>query len=377
MKTAAYSSSSERKQAEGKALVLVTGSSGLIGSRLIERLQDQYQVVGLDRKGNLYPPEKAENIALDITSEASIRAALARVRYAYGNHIASVVHLAAYYDFSGEPSPMYEEVTVKGTQKLLNALQTFTVEQFVFSSTNLIYKPTEPGQKIHEDCPLAPNWDYPESKVDTENMIRKERGKIPAVFLRLAGAYNEEGNSIPLSHQIQRIYEKRLTSHLFSGDPAHGNVFLHMDDLLDALVATVEKRKTLPDEIAINIGEPETPSYSELQDKIGNLLYGEDWTTLEVPKPVAKTGAWAQTKTGLGDTFIKPWMIDRADDHYELDISRARKLLGWEPRHRLMDTLPAMIENLRADPAAWYKLNKLDSSGLKEQGQDTSGPETD
>lgn len=366
MRTELHNSNTQRNRSVDKALVLVTGSSGLIGSRLIERLQDRYQVVGLDRKGNLHPSEKSENITFDITSEESIRAAMARVQYAYGNHIASVVHLAAYYDFSGEPSPMYEEVTVKGTQKLLKALQAFEVEQFVFSSTNLIYKPTEPGLKIHEDCPLAPNWDYPESKVDTENIIRKERGKIPAVFLRLAGAYNEEGNSIPLAHQIQRIYEKRLTSHLFSGDPSHGNVFLHMDDLLEALVATVDKRMTLPDEIAINIGEPETPSYSGLQDKIGNLIYGEDWKTLEVPKSLAKTGAWAQNKTGLGDTFIKPWMIDRADDHYELDISRARKLLAWEPRRRLMDTLPAMIENLKADPAAWYQKNKLDTSGLKQ-----------
>ena len=363
------------RQNQDKELVLVTGSSGMIGSRLIERLQDRYQVVGLDKKGNMHPPEKAENIIFDITSEESIQKALARVRYAYGDQIASVVHLAAYYDFSGEPSPLYEEVTVKGTQKLLKQLQNFKVDQLVFSSTNLIYRPTEPGKKIDEADPLEPNWDYPESKVDTEEIIRRERGDIPAVLLRMAGAYDEEGNSIPLTHQIQRIYEKTLTSHFYSGDPSHGNVFLHLDDLLNALEKTVDKRQELPEEIAINIGEPETPSYEELQDKIGKLIHGEEWTTVEVPKPIARTGAWAQTKTGIGDTFIKPWMIDRADDHYELDISRARKLLDWEPKHRLMDTLPAMIRKLKENPEGWYKKNKLDTSGLsKEQKQQEGQP---
>lgn len=343
-----------------KELVIVTGSSGLIGSKLIDLLKDRYQVIGLDKVGDPYASEKVENITIDLTSTESIEKALDRVKYVYGDEIASVVHLAAYYDFSGEPSPLYEEVTVKGTQKFLKALQQFKVNQFLFSSTNLIYKPTEPGQKIAEDCPLAPNWDYPESKVDTEKIIREERGNIPAVLLRLAGVYNEEGNSIPVSHQIQRIFEKDFESHLFSGDTSHGNVFIHIDDLLDALVKTVDKRKELPEEIAINIGEPTTPSYEEIQNEIGLLIHGEEWRTFEIPKPIAKAGSWAQNL--IGDPFIKPWMIDRADDHYELDISRAKKILNWEPRHNLLDTLPAMIQGLKKNPAKWYEKNKLDPS---------------
>ena len=53
-------------------------------------------------------------------------------------------------------------------------------------------------------------------------------------------------------------------------------------------------------------------------------------------------------------------MIDRADDHYALDVSRARDLLGWAPKHALLDTLPAIAESLRADPEGWYRENKLD-----------------
>lgn len=348
----------ENRSRNRSEVVIVTGSSGLIGTQIIKRLAKKFSVVGLDRDGNPHPPIEAECVCFDITSEASIKRAMKRVNYAYGRKIASVIHLAAYYDFSGKPSSLYEEVTVKGTAKFVKVLQDFEVEQFIFSSTNLIYKPTEPGRKIHEDCPVAPNWDYPESKIDTEQIIRENRGDMKAVLLRLAGVYDEEGHSIPISHQIQRIYEKQFTSHFYSGDTSHGNVFLHMEDLMDALEKTVEKRKTLPEEIAINIGEPETPSYQELQNKIGKLIHGEEWETYEIPKPIAKAGAWAMDL--FGDPFIKPWMIDRADDHYELDISRAKELLNWEPEHSLIATLPDMIEKLKSDPLNWYQENHLE-----------------
>src|SRR3546814_10155213 len=52
-------------------------------------------------------------------------------------------------------------------------------------------------------------------------------------------------------------------------------------------------------------------------------------------------------------------MVRMADDHYELDISRARQLLGWEPRHRLKNALPAMVKVLKDDPAGWYKANNV------------------
>lgn len=341
-----------------KPVVLVTGSSGLIGTKIIKRLASDYRIIGLDRVGNPYPPIEAECVSFDLTSEDSVRMAMDRIRYGYGKKIASVIHLAAYYDFSGKPSPMYEKVTVEGTEKFLRVLQGFDVEQFIFSSTNLIYKPTTPGRKISEDCPVEPNWDYPESKRDTEELIRSNRRGMKAVLLRLAGVYDDYCHSIPLSHQIQRIYEKQFTSHFYSGDTSHGNVFLHMEDLLDALEKTVDRRNELPDEVAVNIGEPETPSYEQLQKQIGRYIHGEEWETYEVPESLAKIGSWGMNL--FGDSFIKPWMIDRADDHYELDISRAGELLHWQPQRRLMDTIPVMIEKLKDDPVAWYRENKLE-----------------
>lgn len=341
-----------------KPVVLVTGGSGLIGKRIIERLADRYQCIGLDKAGNPVTNPKVENICLDITDTASINAVLERIRFAYGEQIASVIHLAAYYDFAGEPSDLYDKVTVKGTENFLFALQKMDVKQFIFSSTNLVYEPTAPGEKINEDWPLDPSWDYPESKVKTERIIREKRKKIPVAILRLSGVYDEGGNSIPIGNQIQRIYNKDVTSRFFPGDLLHGNAFVHLDDLDDALVKTVEKRNELPGEITINISEPKTYSYEQLQDVIGELIHEKEWKTFEIPKPLAKVGAWAQDL--VGDPFIKPWMVDLADDHYEMDISRARSYLDWEPRHDLLSTLPKMIEKLKANPEQWFKENKLE-----------------
>ena len=46
------------------------------------------------------------------------------------------------------------------------------------------------------------------------------------------------------------------------------------------------------------------------------------------------------------DSFIKPCMIDRAIDHYALDITRARTLLDWQPVRSMRETLPKMVAAL-------------------------------
>lgn len=346
-------------QKPDREVVLITGGSGLIGTRLAQLLSDEYQVVGLDLNTNLYPDKAVEHIGLDLTDERSIEAACHRIRYAYGDIIASVIHLAAYYDFNGKDSPLYDEITVGGTKRLLQHLQRhFRVEQFIFSSTNLVYEPAEPGRLIDENSPLRPSWAYPESKVKTEAVIRDYHGDIPVVIARIAGVYDEWGHSIPLSHQIERIYEKQLLGHLYSGDTEKGNPFIHLDDLLDAFKRMVEQRRQLESYEVFNIGEGVTYGYRRLQDRIGELLHGKEWTTIEVPKLLAKAGATVQD--AVGDPFIKPWMIDRADDHYQLDISRAAHKLGWQPRHDLYRDLEEMIGKLQLNPEKWYRENELE-----------------
>jgi hypothetical protein len=102
-------------------------------------------------------------------------------------------------------------------------------------------------------------------------------------------------------------------------------------------------------------------SYEALQDSIGELIHGREWPTIRVPKALAKAGAWAQEKLqGEEDTFIKPWMIDRADDDYPVSMDHAREKLGWNPARRLRETLPAMVERMKENPERWLKINGID-----------------
>ena len=347
-------------------ILIVTGSNGAIGNAVMRRFGGRFSdVVGFDRKAPSPPPPGCTAVPVDITSDESMREGLRVIREHHGERVASVIHLAAYYDFFGEPSPKYEEVTVRGTGRLLRELRDldFRVEQFVFSSTMLVHRPAEPGRFISEDWPVEPSWAYPESKVRTEQLIREQRGDIPAVLLRISGVYDDLCHSIPLANQIKRIYERQLTSRLYSGSTSHGQSFMHMEDLLDAIELVVERRTALPPEVPLLLGEPETLSYDELQHTFARLIHGEEWETLEVPgqlAPLAKAGAWVLEKLPGADPFIKPWMIERANDHYALDITRARTLLGWQPRRSLRATIPKMIAALKADPPGWYRENDLE-----------------
>lgn len=181
----------------------------------------------------------------------------------------------------------------------------------------------EEGEVITEASPLEGEpWDYPRSKIETERLIRQERGNIPAVILRIAGVYNEDVHTVPIAQQISRIYEKRLESYFFPGDASHGEAFVHLVDLIDCFRKVVALRDELEGYQVFLIAEPDVMSYAELQDQLGQLIHGREWPTIRVPKSAAKAGAWVNsTIGGEEETFIKPWMIDLADDHYPIEVA--------------------------------------------------------
>jgi len=346
-----------------KSVIVVTGSSGLIGRALARRLAETHDVVGLDSR----PPKRIaplrEHIHLDVTKDDTVQTALRRLRGACAGRIASFIHLAAFYDFSGEPSPLYDAVTVEGTARLLRRLHAFDVEQLIFASSMLVHAPGEKGRPLTEGSPLAGRWAYPKSKLAAEQLLREHRHRIPLVVLRLAGVYGDGCQSIPLARQIARIFERRLVSRVFPGDVSKGQAFVHLDDAVEAFARCVECRHALPRETTLLIGEAQTYGYDTIQRTIARELHGEEWETRQLPKPLAKAGAWVRDQVPGEEPFIKPWMIDLADDHYELDVSRARQLLRWQPRRTLLGTLPEMVAALHADPLGWYREHDLPPPG--------------
>lgn len=358
--------SENSSQSLAKPLVIVTGAAGRIGTALIEQMAPYFTVVGLDVTERPEQSSAHEWIQCDLTSEESVASAIETIAAFDSSDadgsltIAAVVHLAAYYDFSGEPSDMYEKLTVRGTRRLIEHLAPLPVEQFIFTSTLLVMKPDD-SHKLHEWDEVSARWDYPQSKIEAERVIR-EHCPFPHVILRIAGVYDDGCHSIPLAQQIARINEKRMTSFVFPGNTGHGQAMIHMDDLVTCIQCAIGARDRLPESEVFLIAEPETMSYAELQEEIGSMIHGSHWPTLRVPKPLAKVGAWLQEHTTSNDEgpFIRPWMVDLADDHYEVDLSHAQTQLLWEPVRRLRHTLPKMIGWFHKDRKAWYDEHHLD-----------------
>ena len=129
------------------------------------------------------------------------------------------------------------------------------------------------------------------------------RGAIKSVILRFAGVYDEDCRAAFIAQQIARIFERLPTAYLFTGDITHGQPYLHRDDLVDAVVRTVDRRAELPDETILLIGEEETPSYQEMQERIGELVHASAGAPFPCPKasPSSAHGSrprcWTRTPT--------------------------------------------------------------------------------
>ncbi len=366
-----------------KPLVLITGAAGDIGKSLMRALHNDYTPIGLDLE------RKADGksiFAIDLTSDQSVQDALARLREQHGSQLAAVVHLAAYFDFTGEVHAMYRTVNVDGTARLLRELRGFEVGNFIYASTMLVHAPGKPGQRIDESAPLGPAWAYPQSKADAEAVIQREHGAMPYTLLRFAGLYDDRSCVPTLAQQIARIYERDLQSHLYPADPNAGQSFIHRDDLIAAVQSAIDRRDSLPRNQAILVGEPVAPGFEQMQNLIGQLVHGErEWITLRVPALAARAGAWLQEKSEplVPDAidrgkppFIRPFMVERAGDHYELNISRARDLLEWTPRHDIRDSLRHIVGALKEDPVAWYRAHDITPpTWLESAAQVTADPE--
>jgi hypothetical protein len=82
-----------------------------------------------------------------------------------------------------------------------------------------------------------------------------------------------------------------------------------------------------------------------------------------MPRALAVPGMWAREALGraLGQPpFERLWMADYIDMKLNVDSTRTRERLGWEPhpRLRILGRIPFMIENLKNDPLEWHRRNR-------------------
>lgn len=343
-------------------LVVITGVSGHVGMGVTARLCDAgYRVIGLDSSEPAVKHPQAKYMIVDFSSDESVRNIFQQIKQAYGNRMSSIIHLADYVSVTLKDSPLYDKITVQGTGRVLRAVHQFNCEQFLYGSTLFVHAPCVIGTKITENSPVLGDWGYPESKIKAEDLLHENHRNIPLMIFRTAGTYDDKCHSMSIAHQIQRIYERQLFSRIFPGHLNQGRPYLHLSDLSDAVLLAVQKRAELPSKSTLIISEDETMSYEELQQEISKLIWKTSTQTYAIPKWFAAGGTWAMnTFPFMPRTSIKPWMIEVADQHYEVDISKAEKELGWYPQHFLRDTLPKMIDFLKSDTEGFYQENNLE-----------------
>ena len=225
--------------------ILVTGAGGFIGGRMVEilhRLDDTEVRAGVRRWSSAarigrFP---VDIVHCDIMQPDSLAKAL--------DGVDAIVHCAV-----GD-----REVTVRGTENLLEAAHRANVQRFVHISTIDVYG--EGDGVFDEDRPLTyTERDYGDSKIDAEKACTRyiEKG-LPVVMLRPTLVYG------PFSASWTVEWAERLQSPpwLLSEEDCRGTCnLLYVDDLVAAVRLALERDEAVGQ--AFNISGPEQPSWNE------------------------------------------------------------------------------------------------------------------
>lgn len=309
--------------------LLVTGGAGFIGSHFIERaLADtDARVVCLDNFNDFYSPAvKRQNIAGFAKDprvtlvESDFCDADAMLRLFEQKKISAVVHLGAYAGVRPSVARpfLYERTNVGGTLALLEAARRYPVERFLLASSSTVY-----GHPAHapfvEDAPLGrPLSPYGASKRSAElfGLTYLQLHQVPVVCLRPFSVYGPRLRpDLAMSIWAEAIATGKPLP-LF-GDGTMKRDFTHISDICSGLLAALTKPDVVGE--AINLGHSE---------------------------PIEMRAVIAALEAAIG----KPANIDRQPEKPGdmpitcADLSKARRLLDYEPRVPFADGVREFVE---------------------------------
>ncbi|MCO6450678.1 MAG: UDP-glucose 4-epimerase GalE [Caldilineales bacterium] len=308
--------------------ILVTGGCGYIGSHTVRELQHQgYEVIVFDNlvHGHLAAVENAPVIVGDLLNPDEIRQVFAEY-----DDIAGVIHFAAYIENgeSMEKPGKYFQNNVQGCVNLLDAMTEVGVSTLAFSSTCALYGSPE-QVPVSETEPLKPESPYAASKKMAEEVIQWYRQLKGLRFANLR-YFNAAGASFdahighaykPATHLITVAIEYILGQRqrfFINGkdyDTPDGTCvrdYIHVDDLATAHIAALEHLWKGGESMCFNLGT------------------GIGVSNLETVKLVQEIS---------GHSFEIMYSARRPGDlpYIWADNSRAREVLGWEPRYGLQE----------------------------------------
>lgn len=220
--------------------VLVTGITGNVGRRLLEKLDAEgtvEQVVGVDVREFTHPSKKLRYHRLDVR-EQSIADVFRE------NQVDTLVHLA-FIMVPIHDRKKQRDVNINGSRNVLRAAAESGVRKIVYASSASTYgaHPDNPPL-LTEDHPLRPNpkLQYAVEKVEVENelldLCRKRPGLV-GTSLRLGTIMGPSVRNI-MANSLRRSVRRKTFFLLRKGAPMQ---FVHEDDVVEAFRrAVVEER---------------------------------------------------------------------------------------------------------------------------------------
>ncbi len=302
---------------------LLTGCAGFIGSHLTEKLIDRgYEVIGIDCFTDYYSRELKESNMVGFRGNIDfIEEDILELDMSLLDNVDVLFHLAAQAGVRkswGEEFDIYTRNNVLATQRLLEGCKEHGIEKFVYASSSSVYGNT--GLPMREDQYLKPYSPYGVTKLAGENLCELYRMNfgINCVSLRYFTVYGERQRPDMAFHRFIKSIIEGEPIKVF-GDGRQTRDFTYVGDIVDATVKAGESDATG----VFNVGGG---SRIELIDAIRVLeeVLGEADVRFEESK-----------KGDVRDTYA--------------DISKARDVLGYEPKVSLKEGLEREVDWLRVN----------------------------
>jgi UDP-glucose 4-epimerase len=312
--------------------VLITGSSGQIGTNLGLRLQRAgHEVFGVDKRQNTWT-DRFPTLLQDLAGHyPAFPGGIGGVEYP---KVDVVVHLAAH--------AKVHQLVAEPHRALENATMTFNVLEYcrhlqlplVFSSTREVYGDVRRFDGYGEATAdfAYTESPYSASKIAGEALIYSY-GRcydLPYLVFRFSNVYGRYDNDL---HRMVRVLPL-FTHLLLRGEPitVYGREkvldFTYVDDCVDGIARGVE---------ALAEGR--------VRNQTINLAYGEGNTLVRAAELIAE-----QLEV-LPNMHVAPARLGEVT-HYIADIRKARDLLGWEPTTPLASGIPKAVAWFREHRAA-------------------------
>jgi len=306
--------------------VLVTGGAGFIGSHLVESLlADGHEVAVLDDFNDFYDPKiKRANISVvakDIRlHDVDIRDGQKVADVFQKERFNAVLHLAARAGVrpSIQHPQLYYDTNVAGTLHLLESVRGRGVERFIFASSSSVYggsKTVPFSEKEQLTQTLSP---YAATKIAGEYLCStySHLYKIQTVGLRYFTVYGARQRPDLAIHQFTRRIQAGEPIPQF-GDGTTRRDYTYIDDIVQGTMAALKYQGEMFD--VFNLGESET---IQLRDLIA-----------AIEKTLGKKAKIDRLPEQPGDMPLTC-----------ADISKARKLLGYNPKTKFEDGLPRFVD---------------------------------